>query len=170
MALPSLRPRPSMSAPAAFLSYERSRFSTRLPLGRLYTGGHLWLLPEEGPAEPGPGLWRIGFTKFALRMLGDPVEFDFEVAEGAAVATGDTLGWVEGFKAVSDVFAPMDGTFAGTNPELEDDIDLLTRASDRAWLYRLRGTPAAESLDAEGYAGLLDATIDRMLGERGEAP
>lgn len=145
--------------PEPDLRYKRSKFSTRLPLERLYTQGHLWLW---GHAD---GVWRIGFTKFALRMLGDPVEFDFEAPAGGEVATGDVLGWVEGFKAVSDVFSPLDGVFEGHNPELEDDIALLHKAPyDRGWLFGVRGEPDPSLLEAQGYADLLDATIDRMLG------
>ena len=59
--------------------YKRSRFSTRLPIDRRYTAGHYWLAEEEH------GVWRVGFTKFATRMLGDLVEYAFSVYAGAAV-------------------------------------------------------------------------------------
>ena len=146
--------------PAPYLRYKRSRFATRLPVERRYTAGHLWL------REGGDGVWQVGFTKFALRMLGDPVELEFEVAPGADVETGQVIGWVEGFKAVTDVFAPMDGTFAGENPALADDIDLMhTSPYDRGWLFAVRGEPGEDCVDAQGYSDHLDATIDRMLGK-----
>lgn len=143
----------------ADLRYKRSKFSTRLPLERLYTAGHLWLWDQGGDE------WRIGFTKFALRMLGDPVEFEFEVGLGAEIQMGQVIGWVEGFKAVTDVYSPMTGVFAGANPDLEQDIELLSNAQyERGWLFAVRGTPDASCVDAQGYADHLDATIDRMLG------
>ena len=77
--------------------YRRSRFSTRLLEDRLYTAGHSWLEREEGD------LWRIGFTKFAVRMLGEIVELSFETSAGSPVETGQVLGWLEGFKAVTDL-------------------------------------------------------------------
>ena len=50
------------------------------------------------------------------------------------------IGWVEGFKAVTDVFCPMQGVFAGTNPDLEGDITLMQSAPyDRGWLFQVRG-------------------------------
>jgi glycine cleavage system H protein len=101
-------------------------------------------------------------------MLGDPVEFELEVAPGAAVETGQVIGWIEGFKAVTDVFCPMDGRFAGANPALDGDITLLQSAPfERGWLFAVHGSPAADVLDAQGYAQHLDATIDRMLGKGG---
>ena len=50
------------------IPYKRSRFQTRLPKNRLYTASHFWL------AEVEAGLWRVGFTRFATRMLGEIVE------------------------------------------------------------------------------------------------
>jgi len=145
------------------LRYKRSRFSTALPMGRRYTAAHSWLLEAE------PGLWQVGFTKFATRMLGDPVELDFEVKPGERVEKGQVLGWIEGFKAVTDVYSPISGTFEGANPALTEDIDLLSsRLYDQGWLFALRGEPDEDCLELEGYVGVLDATIDRMLGEEGQ--
>ncbi|HLY07993.1 MAG TPA: glycine cleavage system protein H [Planctomycetota bacterium] len=141
--------------------YKRSRFATRLFSDRLYTAGHSWLRREEGD------LWRIGFAKFAVRMLGEAVELAFEVPEGSAVKTGQPIGWIEGFKAVTDVYAPFAGTFGGGNPALEKEIGLVqTDPAGRGWLYSLRGTPGPDCLDAQGYVAVLDATIDKMLGQR----
>ena len=142
------------------LAYQRSRFRTRLPLGRYYTVAHQWLMDERD------GHWRVGYTKFALRMLGDPVEVDFEVKVGEAITEGQAIGWLEGFKAVTDVYTPMAGTFAGPNPDMAREIDLLrTSPYGRGWLFRVRGSPAPGCVDAQGYAEHLDATIDRMQGK-----
>jgi glycine cleavage system H protein len=148
--------------------YKRSRFSSRLPVGRLYTPSHFWQQEVE------PGLWRIGFTKFATRMLGDFVEYGFDVGPGDAVEVGQPIGWVEGFKALSDVFCAAAGEFVRSNPELEQDITRGDRDPyGRGWLYEVRGTPEPNSLDVHGYVALLDATISKMLektgGEDGEA-
>ena len=144
----------------ASIRYKRSKFSTRLPLERRYTAAHLWLWGQ------GDDLWRIGFTKFALRMLGDPVEFEFEVEEGTPVKKGQVVGWVEGFKAVTDVYCPIDGVFAGTNPSLDDEITLMHSSPyERGWLFQVRGALDEDCVDAEGYAEHLDLTIDRMTGK-----
>ena len=109
---------------------------------------------------------RVGFTKFATRMLGEAVEMNFEVKPGAMVETGQALGWIEGFKAVTDLYAPFSGRFEGGNPDLAGEIKLVqTDPSGRGWLYSLRGTPGEGCLDVQGYVSVLDATIDKMLGE-----
>jgi len=149
-----------MPEAAPDVRYKRSRFSTRLPRERSYTRGHLWLRPR------GDGVWEIGITRFALRMLGDPVEIDVEAEPGDRLETGQVLGWVEGFKAVSDLFAPLPGEFVEANAALDEDIELIQRSLyDRGWLYAIRGEPGADCTDVQGYMDHLDATIDKMLGQ-----
>src|SRR5689334_795460 len=110
---PSLSSRRMPEDPPSHIYYKRSRFSSKLPAGRRYTPTHYWLDEVE------PGLWRIGFTKFATRMLGDFVEHAFEPKVGDPVTVGQTIGWVEGFKALTDLYCVADGQFAGGNPALE---------------------------------------------------
>lgn len=143
------------------VAYKRSRFGTRLPEGRRYTGSHFWLLEEEA------GVWRIGFTKFALRMLGDMVEYEFSVQAGAAVEVGQAIGWVEGFKAVSDLYSVARGQFLGPNPALAADITLADNDPyEKGWLYRVRGVPDPKATDVHGYIAALDDTIDKMMETR----
>lgn len=141
------------------LYYRRSRFSTRLLADRLYTPSHFWV------QDQGSGVWRIGLTKFAARMLGDIVDLGFDTPADSQVRLGDTVGWFEGFKARSDLYAVVAGRFLGGNPELERDIDVVDR--DRyglGWLYAVEGTVDGEARSAEAYARLLDDIIDRMRG------
>ncbi len=144
----------------AYLAYKRAKFATRLPTDRLFTEGHFWLEPEEG------GRQRIGFTKFATRMLGEVVEFEFAVEPGAEVERGQAIGHVEGFKAITELYSPLAGRFAGANPDLAEVIGEIHRFPyDRGWLYRVEGPPPEECLDATAYAAFLDGTIDRMMGQ-----
>lgn len=147
-----------------YLPFKRAKFKTRLPLDRLYTAGHMWLRRVED------GLWQVGLTRFAQRMLGEPVELDFEKESGSPIEAGEVVGWLEGFKAVSDLFTPLSGRFAGGNPALDDDLAALHDSTyERGWIFAVAGDPGPDCVDAEGYAGFLEANIDRMLGvEAGE--
>jgi glycine cleavage system H protein len=110
----------------------------------------------------------VGFTKFATRMLGDLVEYRFEVGPGAPVEVGQGVAWVEGFKAVSQVFSVVAGEFVAANTDLEQDITLVdSDPYGRGWIYEARGRADPAGVDAEGYAAILDATIDRMLEKQG---
>jgi len=150
-----------MAPSSGILVYKRSRFGTRLPTDRLYTRSHYWLLEIE------PAVWRVGFTKFATRMLGDIVEYQFEVEPGSRVELGQKIGWIEGFKAVSDIYSVAEGNFAGANAELRGDITVLeSDPYERGWLYQVSGRPEPNGVDANLYATILDATIDKMLASR----
>jgi glycine cleavage system H protein len=143
------------------VAYKRSRFSTRLPVGCRFTPSHYWLLEME------PGVWRVGFTKFATRMLGDIIEFDFKVQDGAPIEAGQVLGWTEGFKAMSDIHSAASGEFLGANPALAGSITLIDHDPyGEGWLYLVRGAPDPGSTDVDGYIAVLDATIDTMLRGR----
>ncbi len=149
--------------PPAEIPYNRSRFSTRLLEDRLYTAGHSWLEREDEE------VWRVGFTKFAVRMLGEIVELGFETEPGATVETGQVIGWLEGFKAVTDMYSPLAGRFEGFNPAVDEQAALLSNDPyRRGWLFRVRGQPDDDCLDVHGYIALLDTTIDKMLGRRHE--
>ncbi len=142
------------------VSYRRSRFSTKLPGDRVYTPSHFWLLETE------PGRWRVGVTRFAQRMLGDLVEHGFEVKSEQAVELGETIGWIEAFKAMTDVYCVGTGRFDGGNPLLETtprkfDID----PYNEGWLYAFAGTPDPNAVDAAGYSKLLDLAIDKIQGK-----
>ena len=76
------------------IRFRHAHFTARLPVDYRYTPSHFWLLPAPaaagehlpdlqgaspqaaaGRAATGQGtLWRVGFTKFATRMLGELVE------------------------------------------------------------------------------------------------
>ena len=138
------------------LAYQRANFSTRLPVDWRYSASHCWI------ARRPDGLWRVGFTGFAVRLLGELVDHAFDVQPGATVALGQLLGWVEGFKTISDVFCLAKGRLAGGNPELLERLILINKDPYGAgWLYAVDGEPDPNCLDVEAYRALLDRTISR---------
>lgn len=140
--------------------YKRSTFVTHLPVTYLYSPSHYWLAQEAGTENR----WRVGLTKFAARMLGEIVDHQFEKAPGDAVAAGEIIGSIEGFKAISDVYCVGSGFFVESNPELKGRIELVTEDPYGAgWLYLLEGTPDSKCGDIDSYRQLLDSTIDRIL-------
>ena len=141
--------------------FKRSHFATRLPVDALYSPSHYWLAREPD------GLWRVGFSKFAVRMLGDLVDQAFDTPVGGAVQPGKIIGWIEGFKAISDIYCVVDGIFQGGNPSLKGQLDRINSDPYGAgWLYRAAGEPDPSCMPAQDYANLLNATIDRMLAQQ----
>jgi glycine cleavage system H protein len=138
--------------------YKRSNFVTHLPVDFLYSPSHFWLQKLDATR------WRVGFTKFATRMLGEIVEVRFEKQDGASLRSGEIVGSIEGFKAISDIYSCADGAFAGGNPALQSHIELVGKHPyDAGWLYEFTGTPDSKCVELAEYRGLLDSTIDRIL-------
>lgn len=142
--------------------YKRATFATQLPVAHLYSHSHNWL--RRSPEAPESEVWQVGYTKFALRMLGELVDVQFEATPGTTIQPGDVLGSIEGFKAVSDLYSIGQGTFVRANPALNGSLEsLVQKPYDTGWMYEFRGKPDDRILDLDGYRALLDATIDRML-------
>lgn len=145
------------SIPPGTVAYRRELFVTYLPEAYLYTPSHYWL------AEVEPGLWRVGLTKFAVRMLGEMVDNGYQVKTGEVVHPGQVVGWIEGFKAVSDIYCVVDGHFEGENLDLQQQTTLLNLDPyGKGWLYQVKGRPDSTSVDVTGYQAILDATIDKL--------
>ena len=143
------------------LFYKRSHFVTHLPVDYLYSRSHFWL------ARQANGDWHIGLTKFATRMLGDMVDHGFEIEANVAVSVGQIVGWVEGFKAISDVYCVATGTFEGGNPALREKISLIDKQPYvDGWLYTVRGVPDEKCFDVHGYREHLDRAIDLILSKQ----
>jgi glycine cleavage system H protein len=154
------------------IRFRHAHFSARFPVGYRYTPSHFWVHPaddSEDRATPCDtlGIWRVGFTKFATRMLGELVEMTLVVKSGDLVQAGQQLGAVEGFKAVSDLFCVADGVFHGSNSALTAEA-CLTHSDPYAagWLYAVEGTPEPGTLDVHGYIAFLTETIDRLQASR----
>jgi len=142
-----------------FVRFKHARFSARFPKEFRYSRSHYWMAPVADQE----GVWHVGFTKFAKRMLGELVEASFEPTEGAAIEPGEEIGAVEGFKAASSVFSVMRGAFLRMNPVLAEDACVVkSDPYEVGWLYAVRGEPEAESLSVDGYIAALQETISRM--------
>jgi len=142
------------------LPYKRSHFATQLPLEYLYSASHAWIARHD------QNTWLVGLTKFATRMLGDIVDFGFDAASGAVVKQGEVIGWIEGFKAISDIYCIAEGHFGGVNQDLKKSLELVSRDPyGRGWLYAVSGQPDPRCMDVYAYRDLLDQTIDRLLAK-----
>ena len=139
------------------LFYKRANFSTRLPLDRVYSPSHYWLLERDG-------ICRVGLTKFGTHQLGEIVDYGFDMQRDSAVRVGQVLGWIEGFKAVSDLVSVLDGKFGGSNPELSRHTEAINHdCYGEGWLYEGVGQPDPLCLSAQDYAAHFDKTINGLL-------
>lgn len=147
--------------------YKRATFATRLPTDFLYSPAHCWLAEVQGNGVGPERLWRVGYTKFALRMLGELVDVLWEAQPDNPLEPGQVLGSIEGFKAMSDIYAIGIGNFVRSNPELVQDLSVLNKDPyGDGWIYEFHGTPDPRTLSVQDYCELLDDTIDRILAKQ----
>ena len=146
----------------SMVKYKRSRFNATFSETNFYSKAHYWFSPQEN------GIYRVGLTKFAARMLGELVEFGFEVKPESKISEGDIIGWLEGFKAASDIYSFTEGTFCGENKSLVEQPELLHARPHRdGWLYKVcvDDSEIAKLLSVHEYTAFLDDLIDKMTGE-----
>jgi glycine cleavage system H protein len=142
--------------------YKRATFITHLPESYLYSPTHSWVARDEAD-----GSWKVGLTKFATRMLGDMVDFQFEKKSQDSVSSGEIIGWVEGFKAISDIYCIAEGSFHRFNAHLKTDISQISKKPyGDGWLYSISGKPDSTCVEIDEYIAILDKTIDRILEQQ----
>jgi glycine cleavage system H protein len=83
-----------------------------------YAESHEWITTD------GDGTRRVGITDFAQDELGDVVFVELPAA-GDAVTAGEGFGVIESIKAVSDLYAPVDGEVVAVNETLFDRPELV---------------------------------------------
>ena len=112
-----------------------------------YTTEHEWIRLADDTAE-------VGITDYAQEQLGDIVYVSLPEA-GTEVEAGTSIGELESTKSVSDIFAPVSGTIAESNPALDDAPEVVNSDPYGAgWLVRITvadSSAADDLLDADGY-------------------
>lgn len=144
------------------IKYKRNHFSTALPCHFIYTRSHYWI--ENIEKE----FWKVGLTSFATRMLGELVEFEFETRPGSEIQEGVLIGWIEGLKATSDIYAISNGHFVDSNSLIISQPELFHRKpySD-GWLYQFNSDQLPTHMNAREYVSFLDETIDQLSARSG---
>ena len=114
---------------------------------RRYLASHEWALLDGDVAT-------IGISDFAQDALGDVVYFDLPEVDDD-ITQGESFAEVESVKAVSDVYAPFDGTIIEVNEALADNPELINQDPfGEGWMIKIRVRDTAayqELLDAAAY-------------------
>jgi len=116
-----------------------------------YTTEHEWIRIE------GHYGW-IGITDYAQSELGDVVYVEIP-AVGTKVQKGKSLGTIEAVKAVSDLFAPVDGEITEVNAEVKDHPEIVNKDPyGNGWMVKIVITDLAQVstlLNVQAYKSLI---------------
>jgi len=119
-----------------------------------YSEDHQWVRIEGE-------LLRVGITAYAQDALGEVTMVQL-VEPGEVVATGDELGEVEAFKAMTDLYMPIAGTMVEHNTTLATEpTSINTDPYGAGWVCVVRPTDGVDHaqtalLDASAYRSLID--------------
>ena len=112
-----------------------------------FTDEHEWVRQENGN-------YRIGISDYAQTELGDVVFVELPEV-GREITKGEAFCNVESVKAVSDVYAPIDGTVIAVNDNLESAPETLNSSPyEDGWIIEISAANSeqVESLkDSEQY-------------------
>ena len=126
----------------------------KYPATLKYTKDHEWA-KREGD------LVRIGITEFAVEQLGEVTLVDLP-AVGTRIQLGKHFGDIESVKAVSELFAPVNGEVVEVNAALADKPELVNDAPYEAgWMLVVRPASAAD-LDALLDVGAYEAHVGSL--------
>ena len=122
------------------------------PTDRRYSKEHEWLSVEGETAT-------LGITEFAQGELGDIVFVELPEL-GKEFRAGDVLGTIESVKAVSEIYAPVNGTVVEVNESLEGTPEVVNSdPHGGGWFCKVRLAEPAQ-MDS-----LMDAgTYEQQLG------
>jgi glycine cleavage system H protein len=123
-----------------------------IPSDLQYTEEHEWTKSVEGGLS-------VGITDYAQQELGDVVFVELPEV-GAKVSKGESFATVESVKAVSEIYAPIDGEVIAINEELTDAPESINQEPyGSGWMVTIAPSDSAqlESLmSAEAYSAFVD--------------
>jgi glycine cleavage system H protein len=116
-----------------------------------YTPDHEWINVEGQ-------FYRIGITDYAQSELGDIVYIELP-SVGTKIEKGKSFGTIEAVKAVSDLFAPVDGKVVEINTEMKDHPEVVNKDPYGAgWMVKILIADPAQLdtlLDVQAYTKLI---------------
>jgi glycine cleavage system H protein len=140
-------------------NYQFWEFLNVKPEELLYAKTHEWVSVAD---EDGAKVATIGISAFAVEALTDLVYIELP-AVGKKVEAEQPFCEVESVKAVSDIYAPIDGEVVAVNSALPDTLETLS--SDpygNGWIAKVKIS------DESGLSKLMDyAAYQKQCSEEG---
>jgi glycine cleavage system H protein len=116
-----------------------------------YTKDHEWVSLDGEVAT-------IGITDHAQAELGDIVFVELPEV-GQELKTGEAMGNIESVKAVSELFAPLNGAVVEVNEALEEQAEMVNQdPHGTGWIVKVKLSDLSEFeelMDAAAYSGMI---------------
>jgi glycine cleavage system H protein len=139
------------------LTFMMGEFEASFPTDRRYATNHMWAVVDGD----GEGIFKFGFTAYAVRLLQDVYFLDWLLDAPTALTAGQEIGSIESKKAESALFAPATGQLLEFNQQLmEDPSAINTDKYTGGWLFAMQAAQP-ELLTAEQYVEMLEEVWDK---------
>ncbi len=123
-----------------------------IPENLRYTKDHEWARVEDD------GLVVVGITAHAVEQLGDITMVTLPEV-GSITVKDEQMGDIDSVKAVSELFAPIDGEVVEVNAEIDDAPEKINEEPYGAgWMLKLKPADPAQLdtlMDAKAYGELI---------------
>lgn len=120
------------------LTFEMGKFVAEFPTDRLYAKNHMWAEPRASSAPGAPGVYRFGFSAYAVRLLQDVYFLDWIVDAGVPLREKQEIGQIESKKAESSLYSPVSGKLLQFNGELLSDPSAINVDKyGNGWLFEI---------------------------------
>jgi glycine cleavage system H protein len=117
-----------------------------------YTKEHEWIEAKGDTAT-------VGITDYAQHELGDVVFVEMP-KPGSALTAGKTFGSVESVKAVSEIYAPVNGEVVESNAALQNTPENINNdPHGTGWLVKIKLANSADVnalMDAAAYEAYIE--------------
>ena len=137
------------------LTFMMGEFEALLPTDRQYCKNHMWAIEVDGTT----GLFRFGFSSYAVRLLQDVYFLDWDCDAPAKISIGQEIGSIESKKAESSLYSPASGELTRFNETLMADPSAInTDKHGDGWLFEIQtkdSTTPNDFLSPEFYVDLL---------------
>ena len=120
------------------------------PASYRYTREHEWIQMDGKTGK-------VGITDYAQHSLGDIVFVDLPKV-GSTVEKGKVFGSVESVKAVSDLYAPVNGTVLAVNDALTTTPEKINSDAHGSWIMTVEVADPAQAnnlLSSEAYEAFI---------------
>eukprot|EP00460_Paracercomonas_marina_P001584 EW706430.1.p1 GENE.EW706430.1~~EW706430.1.p1 ORF type:complete len:160 (+),score=72.71 EW706430.1:62-541(+) len=137
----ALRRTARVAAARPMMAPFRFGFARAMSTATRFTKDHEYVRPGANNTA------HVGITAFAAESLGDVVFVELPEV-GAEFKKGAAFGNVEGVKASSSIYAPVDAKVLEVNKKLTDEPGLINKAAETdAWLIKVAVQNAAQLND-----------------------
>src|SRR5262245_45748935 len=128
------------------MTFHMGKFAAALPGELRYARNHMWAREQR------PGLWRFGFTSYAIGLMQDVKFLACAIDARHPVKVSQEIGHLETSKAEADLFSPLAGVLERFNEALlKDPSAINVEGYGTGWLFEIASADSSPLMGVGQY-------------------